>query len=456
VTVVDSSLSRVHARVAVSNDGVLAIEDLGSTNGVFVDDVRQARVPLTDGQRVRLGVVEWAVSCERLPEAEPTDRTIFRAAIPQEVPKTVDRVALEALLATSRDLMAFSDLPGLLDRALDRLQAILKPDRSAILLLDPDTGVLRPRSVRPAGAYRSVSEFASATVVSEALAAREVLVVSDALQDRRLQQAESVIIANVRSVVCVPLMGRAGAIGALYADRRGIGASFAPEQVEYAAAFAAHAAAAVETAQLYEDQERHFRATLEAFARALDARDRYTSGHSERVTAYTLALARAQGFDDVQIETIRRAAMLHDIGKVGVSDAVLLKPGPLEGEERSAMMAHSVIGCRMLEALPFLRASLPAIRGHHERYDGEGYPDRIARDAIHPHARLMAVADSFDAMTSARPYRSALPIEEAARRIRADRGCQFDAAAIDVFDEVEAQFAAIQRAGVTTRRYEGV
>jgi HD-GYP domain-containing protein (c-di-GMP phosphodiesterase class II) len=107
------------------------------------------------------------------------------------------------------------------------------------------------------------------------------------------------------------------------------------------------------------------------------------------------------------------------------------------------MESHVLIGYAMLEPLPFIHGSLAAIRGHHERWDGRGYPDRLAGADIHHHARLMAVADSFDAMTSARPYRAALPIDEAVRRLRKDRGKQFDPAAIDAFDASEAEFRAI-------------
>ena len=341
--------------------------------------------------------------------------------------------------------MAFEDLPALLARVLDRLSSIVKPDRAAILLVDADTGTIVPRAVRPAGAYSSVSEFASSTVVRQALESRDALIVHDVRMDPRLQQAASVLSADVRSVICVPLLGRSGAIGALYADKLGL-EQFAPELAEYAAAFAGHAAAALETAQLYDDRERHFRATLEAFAKAIDARDPYTAGHSQRVTAYTLVLARQSGEYATEFETIRRGGLLHDIGKVGVPDAVLLKPGALDAAERALIEAHPVIGYEMLVSLPFLGASLPSVRGHHERWDGKGYPDRLGGADIHPHARIMAVADSYDAMTSARPYRAALPAAEAARRLRADSGTQFDPAAVELFDAVEREFNALREA----------
>jgi putative nucleotidyltransferase with HDIG domain len=442
-------LSRRHARLTLRSDGTVSVEDLGSMNGIFVNGVRQQEATLAIGDRVDFASVEY--SLESAPAPAPsavrpsaTDQTIVRLPLTERVVQAVDRVALEALLATSRELMACGDLNGLLNRVLDRMQTILEPDRSAILLFDAATGELKPRMVRPPGAYTSVSDFASSTAVREAIAAREALVALDTRLDARLLGAESIVAAGVTATICVPLLGRHGPIGALYADQRSRKHQFTPAQTQYAAAFAAHVAAALETAQLYEDRERHFRATLEAFARAIDARDRYTAGHSERVTAYTLALARVCDLPDRELEILRRAGMLHDIGKVGVPDHVLLKPGALDPAERALMEAHVTIGFNMLVPLPFLEESLPSIRGHHERWDGRGYPDRLGGDEIHRHARLMAVADSYDAMTSARPYRNALPFEEAARRLRKDSGQQFDPAAVEAFDAVEAEFRAIR------------
>jgi putative nucleotidyltransferase with HDIG domain len=446
VMVDDASLSRLHARVAADQDGRITVDDLGSTNGIFVNGSEQLSAYLMLGDTVRFGRVEYLVGNQDETSATARDsarpsQTVLRRLAMTATPK-VDRIALEALLATSREMMAFQDLPALLERVLDRLSTIVKPDRAAILLVDPVTGSMSPRAVRPAGAYSSVSEFASSTVVHQAMTSRDVFIVHDIRMDPRLQEAASVLIAGVRSVICVPLLGRSGPIGALYADKLGV-EQFAPELAEYAAAFAGHAAAALETAQLYDDRERHFRATLEAFARAIDARDPYTAGHSERVTAYCLVLARESGEYAHEFEIIRRGGMLHDIGKVGVPDAVLRKPTHLDPEERLQIEAHVTIGYHMLESLPFLGASLPAVRSHHERWDGAGYPDRLAGTDIPPHARLLAVADSYDAMTSARPYRAALPPDEASRRLRADSGTQFDPAVIELFEAVRDELAAL-------------
>ena len=418
VVVDEPSLSRVHARVRMASTGAVTIEDLASTNGVFVNGTKRGMATVTVGDTVRLGVVEYHAT-------------------------SGDSSAADALISTSLEIMAFDDLQALLDRLLDRVKTILAPDRSAILLIDRASGVLRPRSVRPPGAYDTVSQFASSTVVRQSLASRDVLVIDDAGADARLRDAVSVMTARVRSTMCVPLLGRAGPIGALYADRTELRQPFSREQIRYAAAFAAQAAAALETAQLYDDREQHFRLTLEALAKAIDARDRYTAGHSERVTTYAVMLARTMRMPDADVEVVRRAGMLHDIGKVGVPDRVLLKAGPLDADERALIEPHTTIGFEMLRELPFLRDALPAVRGHHERWDGRGYPDGLARGDIHPHARVLAVADSFDAMTSARPYRHALPFDEAARRLRADAGAQFDPLVIRAFDAVATRYRAL-------------
>jgi putative nucleotidyltransferase with HDIG domain len=455
VVVDEPSLSRLHAAVSMTSEGELSVEDLGSTNGIFINRSRKRTGPLEIGDRVIFGVLEYLVEeAPATPAFEESDSTVYRSTRVDEPNEDVDAAGIEGLLATSRELMGFTDLKGLLDRVLDRLQPVLKPDRSAILLFDVASGALTTRAVRPDGAYTSVSDFASSTMVHEAIKKREVIEVCDSSLDKQMQVAVSLARAGVRSALCVPLLGRTGPIGALYADQMWYAGRFSTEQVQYASAFAAHAAAALETAKLYDDRERQVRATLESFARAIDARDKYTAGHSERVAAYTLVLARAAGTPAAELEILRRACMLHDIGKVGVPDHVLLKPGPLDPHERAMMEAHVSIGYDMLLPLPFMQESLPGIRGHHERWDGRGYPDKIAAEHIHPHARLMSVADSYDAMTSARPYRHALLLDEASRRIRKEVGQQFAPLAVEAFDAVEEELRIVHEQARPIVRFE--
>jgi diguanylate cyclase (GGDEF)-like protein/putative nucleotidyltransferase with HDIG domain len=175
-------------------------------------------------------------------------------------------------------------------------------------------------------------------------------------------------------------------------------------------------------------------ATVEALAAAVDAKDPYTRGHSQRVSAYAAAVAEAMGLSAAEIARVRLAGLLHDVGKIGVPDAILTKPGKLTAEEFAIIQQHPAIGERMLAGVPFLREILSAVRHHHERWDGRGYPDGLAGLALPRDAAILAVADSFDAMTSSRTYRAALPPSEARRRVREGSGMQFDPRVVAAFE----------------------
>jgi HD-GYP domain-containing protein (c-di-GMP phosphodiesterase class II) len=166
---------------------------------------------------------------------------------------------------------------------------------------------------------------------------------------------------------------------------------------------------------------------IRALALALDARDPYTAGHSERVGAVSVAIGREMGLPDDQIEILRLGALLHDIGKIGIGDAVLRKPGPLTPEEFELIKQHPAMGARILRTVPFLAPHLPIVELHHERPDGLGYPHRLRGDEIPVVARIVHVADAFDAMTSARAYRPARDSQEALRELWRHAGTQFDA-----------------------------
>jgi putative nucleotidyltransferase with HDIG domain len=173
--------------------------------------------------------------------------------------------------------------------------------------------------------------------------------------------------------------------------------------------------------------------TLEALGTALDLRDSETSGHSYRVTRYCLEMARALGCPADQLKHISRGAFLHDIGKIGTPDAILLKPGKLTAEERAIMEAHPRVGYDLVSRIAFLAPAAEIILTHQERYDGLGYPQGLAGDEIPLGARIFAVADTLDAMTSDRPYRRALPYATAREEIARESGRQFDPKVVDAF-----------------------
>ena len=172
---------------------------------------------------------------------------------------------------------------------------------------------------------------------------------------------------------------------------------------------------------------------LFALARAVEARDRHTIHHAERVGRYAQAIGAALGLDTEDTSMLYEGGVLHDLGKIAIPDAILIKPGPLTENEFAAMRQHSVEGERICLSLRSLAHYLPIIRHHHERIDGEGYPDHLAGNDIPAGARIVSIADAWDAMVSDRPYRAGLDPEEAVRRLRASAGKQWDAEMVQIF-----------------------
>jgi putative nucleotidyltransferase with HDIG domain len=187
---------------------------------------------------------------------------------------------------------------------------------------------------------------------------------------------------------------------------------------------------------------------LEALLGALDSRDRETEGHSRRVLEYTGRLARELRLTEPDWGAVRRGALIHDIGKISTPDAILNKPGSLDPAERRVMERHPLVGYEMLYGIPRLADALCVVLAHHERWDGSGYPHGLAGTAIPLPARVFAVADTFDAITSDRPYRPGRPCPEALGVIAAERGRQFDPAVVDAFLHVPASEWEAIRGGV--------
>ena len=207
------------------------------------------------------------------------------------------------------------------------------------------------------------------------------------------------------------------------------------EDLNLVAAIAGQAAIAMENASLYEDLEMSYFSTVKALARAIEVKDPFTYGHSERVTQYAIAIASEMELGEWEIRNIKYAAALHDIGKLGVARSILNKPGTLSEEEFLHVKSHPQMGDSIIEPVSFLREPREIILHHHERYDGKGYPDGLKGEEIPLGARILAVADSFEAMMSDRPYRSALDLDEAIKELRDNIGTQFDPSVVKVFIE---------------------
>ncbi len=239
---------------------------------------------------------------------------------------------------------------------------------------------------------------------------------------------------GVSEALLQPLRAKGRTVGFLALFHAGLPSEEeAWEEERLAEAAAAQASLAVENASLYADIERSYFSTVQALAKAIEVKDPYTRGHSERVTTYALMIAEAMGLDERERQKLKYAATLHDIGKIGIAGRVLNKPGSLTEEEYTHVKTHPLLGDSIVEPVEFLQEPRPIILHHHERYDGNGYPDGLRGEDIPLCARILSVADAFEAMRSDRPYRKALPLEEARRELVRNAGSQFDPRVVEVF-----------------------
>ncbi len=179
-----------------------------------------------------------------------------------------------------------------------------------------------------------------------------------------------------------------------------------------------------------------FVGSVKALINAIEARDKYTSGHSIRVTHYSLKIAQALNMEAEDIENLQYAALLHDIGKINIKDEILLKPGNLTAEEREKIQEHPSLGATIMQPVKAFQRILPFLYCHHERFDGSGYSQKLKGADIPIESRIIAVADSFDAMTSDRPYRKALTTGDAISELRKNSGTQFDPLVVSVFVDI--------------------
>jgi putative two-component system response regulator len=189
----------------------------------------------------------------------------------------------------------------------------------------------------------------------------------------------------------------------------------------------------VKLQQAYYTLKKAYFDSVKVLAEAIDAKDTYTRGHSDRVRRMSLQIAISLGFTKERIEVLEYGALLHDIGKIGIKDEILSKPGPLSPEEYQTIQQHPLIGVKIVEGIEFFKDKIPMIRSHHEHFDGRGYPDGLAGEAIPLEARIIAVPDAFDAMVSLRPHRTAMSLEDILSEMEKYKGKQFDPNILEIF-----------------------
>jgi len=271
------------------------------------------------------------------------------------------------------------------------------------------------------------------SICGMAVETKKPLAVYDVDKDSRVKYAELIKQEGFKSMLSVPVIFQDEVLGVIstYSKKP---RHFIAEEIEVLSIFASQVAIAIQESKHYENLHMNYFNTIRALVLAIEAKDPYMRGHTERVTEYAIAVARVLKMPPPELEILRYAGEVHDVGKISIPDSILGKPGRLTSAERAIIELHPVKGEELLEPLDFLKPVRPIVRHHHERYDGRGYPDRLKKKEIPLLSRILACADAFDAMTSDRPYRiRKLTLQEALDEIRNNSGTQFDPCIAHIF-----------------------
>jgi HD-GYP domain-containing protein (c-di-GMP phosphodiesterase class II) len=236
-----------------------------------------------------------------------------------------------------------------------------------------------------------------------------------------------------KSIICVPLIAHRQTLGVLEVINKLDGSGFTEQDLDTLVCVASTAAITIENNRLQKSVLDAYKSTIKALAAAIDAKDPYTRGHSQRVVEYALLIGRSLSFCQDELDVIEYAGILHDVGKIGIPDRILTKPGKLTAEEYSIVRKHPVMSANIIDGVPFLKAVQGPVLHHHERYDGAGYPEGLNGDKIPMGAMILAVADTFDAITTNRPYRAALSIDFAIQELCKCSGNQLCPTVVEAF-----------------------
>ena len=462
--------SRFHAEI-VRKDDAYWLRDLHSTWGTLMDGAPINALRLKPGDRFTIG--ESRLTFELVdPESEfEKEDTVTRITFgdtalnavgtsqitpdvdeptpvgSEPVPELFTQLAhlrkRYRMLHQANHLISGEDPPAAVYSAiLEMLFEVVPADRGVILAKDPAANklVVMASRTRKSGIELKNVEM-STTLLKHAREQRVAVLTRDAMEEG-FDAKSSIFQQQIRSAICAPLMFRGGGVlGFIYLDTLGTIKPFDKEMLDLVSAVAGPAGVAVKNAiyterlrRKQEELQRSHLATLSVITSALEARDRYTVGHAQRVSSLGMAIADQLGWTAERRRQLEIGGLLHDVGKVGIRDAILGKPGQLSEDEHRVMRLHPDIGARILRDVPDLKQVIPYVLCHHERWDGKGYPQKLAGEQIPEEGRLLAVADAFDAMTSKRVYREPIAPEEALKVVQTCSGDQFDPVMVEAFE----------------------
>jgi len=343
---------------------------------------------------------------------------------------------METLVETTSLLSSTLDLTKLLELFMDLAKEVLEAEASSIFRIDEETRELYFEvATGERGQKAKEIRVPWGKGIVGAVAERgETVYVPDVSRDERwFPGVDRGSGFTTHSIIAVPLKVKGKIIGVAEVLNKSGGRNFPEEDVELFEAIAGEAAVAIENARLYQDLEELLTGAIRSVVQLIDAKDDYTAGHSARVTQYSLLIADEVGYAEEDRKRLRLAALLHDVGKIGMPDDILKKPGALTPEEFAVVKEHPGRGADAMRPIKQMAPMIPAIRHHHERLDGKGYPDGLGNGRVPRDAQIICVCDAYDAMTSDRPYRKGMPREVAFERLRKDANAQFAPELVEAF-----------------------
>jgi HD-GYP domain-containing protein (c-di-GMP phosphodiesterase class II) len=346
--------------------------------------------------------------------------------------RTVDR--LRALYEFSSEMLTAHSSQELSQKLAAFLHRTVGSERCAIMLWNRETRALETSAALPAEENFEPSRSVALKAYSQNVA----LLSLDARADSRFSDGNSVQFQSIRAVMCAPIGSKSRVWGVCYADNLTPAKVFDDEELEFLTAVARQAGLAMENLFLLDEQRRSLESFIRTLAASLDARDDSTAGHSARVGAYSAGIGRMMGLGDADVRLIYYAGLLHDYGKIGIRDDVLLKPAELTADEYEHVKEHPLHTFRLLSKirLPEDLADIPVVAAaHHERWDGSGYPNGLKGEEIPLGSRIVAVADAYDALTEERVYQEAWNPQKAIAELKRQSGRYFDPDVIEAFLE---------------------
>jgi len=329
-----------------------------------------------------------------------------------------------------------SQLKQLVERITRMTQHALKASASSVLLLDgqEERLLFEVAEGRAKKQLKQVKLSTDTGIAGWVARHGKPLIVNDVASDERFHHGIDQLTGfATRSIICVPMIVHRRVIGVIEVLNKLDGSSFNDQDLEALVSVASTSAMVFENISLQQSLLNSYKSTITALAAAIDAKDPYTCGHSQRVMEYALLGGSSLSLEEADMEILEYAAILHDIGKIGISDNILIKPGPLTDEEWVSMRQHPRIGANILNEIPFLADAKDIILHHHERYDGNGYPGNIGGEEIPMGARLLSVADTYDTITTDRSYRVARDKDFALEELQRCSGTQFCPVAVEAF-----------------------